>query len=82
MDKTNATFNKILTQIKTMLPKLRAEHHVQTLEIFGSYARGEERKDSDLDLLVTFGEIPSLFQFGALENFMSDELQAKVDLVM
>ncbi len=44
--------------------------------------RGEEKATSDLDLLVTFDEVPTLFQFVALEDFLSDELGVKVDLVM
>jgi len=37
---------------------------------------------SDLDLLVTFDEVPTLFRFVALENDLSDTLGIKVDLVM
>jgi len=65
-----------------MLPVLRAEYHVHTLEVFGSFVRGEARIGSDLDLLVTFDEVPSLFRFVALENHLSDVLGIKVDLVM
>jgi len=61
---------------------LQAQYHVRTLEVFGSYLRGEERASSDLDLLVTFTEVPTLFRFIALENYLSDELGVKVDLVM
>ena len=42
----------------------------------------DECMGSDLDLLVTFEEVPTLFQFVALENFLSDDLGVKVDLVM
>jgi predicted nucleotidyltransferase len=52
------------------------------LELFGSYVRGEETAGSDLDLLVSFAETPTLFQFVALEQFLSDKLGVKVDLVM
>lgn len=82
MNKTSVTLNEILAQLRAMLPALSEKHHVQTLEAFGSYVRGEEREDSDLDLLVTFAEIPSLFQYVALENYLSDTLGVKVDLVM
>lgn len=61
---------------------LQAQYHVHTLEVFGSYVRGEEKADSDLDLLVTYSEVPSLFKFIALENYLSDVLGVKVDLVM
>jgi len=82
MNKSVATLQEILPRLKSMLPLLREKYHVHTLEVFGSYVRGEEGKESDLDLLVTFDEIPTLFQFVALENFLGDELGVKVDLVM
>jgi len=74
--------NKFLAEIRNMLPQLRSQYHVRSLEVFGSYVRGEEEEDSDLDLLVTFDEVPTLFKFMALENTLSDQLGVKVDLVM
>ena len=82
MNKTPGTLSEILDRLTAMLPLLHEKYHVRTLEVFGSYVRGEETPGSDLDLLVTFDEVPSLFQFVALENFLSDELGVKVDLVM
>lgn len=72
----------LLPILRAKLPDLRARYSVRTLEVFGSYVRGEQRSGSDLDLLVTFDEIPGLFRFIALENEMSDALGVKVDLVM
>jgi len=82
MNKTPVMLQDVLTRLKAMLPLLREMYHVRTLEVFGSYVRGEEGTESDLDLLVTFEEVPTLFQFVALENFLSDDLGVKVDLVM
>ena len=62
--------------------KLSEIYNVQTLEIFGSYSRKEQSKNSDIDLLVTFSVTPSLLKFIALENYLSDLLGKKVDLVM
>ena len=61
---------------------LTERYSVETLEVFGSYVRSEQRQDSDLDILVTFREVPSLLTFIALENDLSDLLSVKVDLVM
>ena len=72
----------LLDKLRALLPVLRAKYRVRDLEVFGSYVRGEEAEGSDLDLLVTFEEVPTLFQFVALEQFLSDELGVKVDLVM
>jgi predicted nucleotidyltransferase len=75
-------FNELLAKLRLMLPMLRTQYHVRTLEVFGSFVRGEEREKSDLDLLVTFDENPTLFKFVALENHLSDSLGIRVDLVM
>lgn len=50
--------------------------------IFGSYSRGEERKNSDLDILIKFqSDDKSLIDLIRLENNLSDFLGKKVDLV-
>jgi uncharacterized protein len=64
------------------VPSLAERYGVQTLEVFGSYVRGEQKTGSDLDVLVTFHEPPSLLTFLAIENHLSDLLGVKVDLVM
>jgi len=40
----------------------------------GSYVRSEQNPDSDLDILVTFQEVPSLLTFLAIENYLTDLL--------
>ena len=76
------TLDVLLAQLTALLPQLEAQHHVRALEVFGSYVRGEATPSSDLDLLVTFEQTPTLFGFVALENYLSDTLGVKVDLVM
>jgi len=49
--------------------------------IFGSYARNEEKKDSDLDILVNFSKSISLFDLVGMEIELSEKLGIKVDLV-
>ena len=61
---------------------LTERYSVETLEVFGSYVRDEQNQDSDLDVLVTFKEDPSLLTYIAIENYLSDLLGIKVDLVM
>lgn len=72
----------LLERLRQELPKLKREYSIETLEVFGSYVRAEEQTSSDLDLLVTFSELPSLFKFIRLENRLSDLLGVNVDLVM
>ena len=49
--------------------------------MFGSYARGEQNANSDIDLLVKFKETPSLLQLIKIENELSKKLGLKVDLI-
>ena len=76
------SLEKILELLRQQIPLLRERYRVETLEVFGSYVRSEQKQDSDLDILVTFGEVPSLLTFIAIENYLSDLLGIKVDLVM
>jgi uncharacterized protein len=68
--------------LRQQLPSLSRRYHVASLGLFGSYVRHENRPDSDLDVLVTFAETPSLLRLIELENHLSDLLGVKVDLVM
>lgn len=73
---------KLMEILRQQRPVLAEQYNVASLELFGSYVRHEQRKDSDLDILVTFSKPPSLFKFVRLENHLSDTLGVKVDLVM
>jgi predicted nucleotidyltransferase len=73
---------KFMEILRQQRPMLAEQYNVATLEVFGSYVRNEQRKNSDLDILVTFSKPPSLFKFVRLENHLSDILGVKVDLVM
>ncbi len=68
--------------LKSLLPELNQKYSVLNIGIFGSYVRQEQSEESDLDILVTFESPPSLFKFIELENFLSDSLSVKVDLIM
>jgi uncharacterized protein len=76
------SLEKILEILRQQIPMLAERYDVETLEVFGSYVRSEQKKDSDLDVLVTFKEDPSLLTYIAIENYLSDLLGIKVDLVM
>ena len=74
--------SEIQNTLKENFPRLQKEYQINKLGMFGSYVRGDQTPDSDLDLLVTFVQKPSLFTFIELENYLSDLLEVKVDLVM
>lgn len=84
IDKTPPLFQrkKALQILRAHLPELRERYGVRELRLFGSYLRGEQRKRSDLDVLVEFDRVPSLFEFVRLERYLSELLKIKVDLVM
>lgn len=71
-----------LATIKSKARKILRKHHVARAGIFGSYARGEAKKKSDIDILV---EIPDdkldLIGFIKIKNELEYALGRKVDLV-
>ncbi len=73
---------EIKSKIRNLIPTLREDFGVAGIGIFGSRVKEKEHPDSDLDILVEFIKPISLFRFIELENFLSDELGIKVDLVM
>lgn len=79
MENNITNFIQILKQQQLYL---KNNYKVKTLGIFGSYIRNEQRSESDIDLLVSFFEPPGLLKFIELENFLSDLLSIRVDLVM
>jgi predicted nucleotidyltransferase len=73
---------QIISVLHSIIPFIKSEYSVLDLEIFGSYITNKQKKRSDLDLLVTFSKAPSLLKFMKLENYISDKIGIKVDLVM
>ncbi len=74
--------SKVKFKIHNLLPTLKSRFKVKSLSIFGSYVRGEEQKNSDLDILVDFYSPPTLIEFIQLKEFLSSHLDVNVDLVM
>lgn len=72
----------IVTKLRQELPYIQKEFDVDEVELFGSYLNNEQTSKSDLDLLVTFKKTPGLFKFLKLENYLSNILKIKVDLVL
>jgi len=71
----------ISTRLAQLKPRLEQEYPISELGIFGSYARGEQRSGSDLDVLITFEQPVTLFDLVRLENELTEELGVEVDLV-
>ena len=73
---------QIRRDIRKHLPDLRRRYGVRSVGLFGSYARGEQGRRSDLDLLIEFDAPIGLLRFVELERQLGDALGVKVDLVM
>lgn len=78
---------KTLVEIKKKLSEhkkdLKKNYKVKEIGIFGSYARGTQRKKSDVDVLVEFENDAETFDnYMELKFFLEKILKAKVDLVI
>jgi len=74
--------NQIKKTLESQKKYLKKKYKIREIGIFGSYIRGEQKKRSDVDILVEFEEEPGLLTFIEIENYLGDILNAKVDLVM
>ncbi len=61
--------------------ELYSRYKARVVGIFGSYVRGEQQANSDLDVLAVFDEDASLFDLGGAQVMLSELLGVKVDLV-
>ena len=68
--------------LRKHLPELREHYSVTSLGVFGSYVRGEQKKRSDLDVLVEFDQAPTLLEFVHLKRHLSELVGIPVDLVL
>jgi len=73
---------KILEKLKSLEIEIKEKYKAEIIGIFGSYARAEEKKKSDLDVLVRFYDGATLFEFVGLAIFLEEKLGIKkVDVV-
>ena len=75
---------KTLSEIKEILRKhkkeLKERYKVKSIAIFGSYARGEQTEESDIDIMVEFYE-PIGLKIVDLKDYLESILNVKVDLI-
>lgn len=72
-----------LDEIRRIITPIAQKYNLSAVYLFGSYARGTAREDSDLDLLVdtTGARIAGFFELAALHLDLEEALQKKVDLI-
>lgn len=74
-------FDEIKNILAAHRDALEKKYKVKAIGVFGSYVRGKQKKWSDVDILVEYTEAPDFFEFLDLEEYLSDILEIKVDLV-
>jgi uncharacterized protein len=75
------TVEQIRTAIRQHQEVLVERYGIKVVGLFGSYARREHRKRSDLDLLVDIVRPISLLELIGAELYLSEVLGVKVDLI-
>jgi len=77
--------NRELEEIKGALggleEQIRKEYKAEVIGLFGSYVRGEQNRESDVDVLVRFLEGATLFDFVGLADFLEERFSLDVDIV-
>ncbi len=79
MKRKKLTDKEIVKTLKEHSDILK-NYKVKRIGLFGSFARGEQREDSDIDFLVEF-EIPSFDNFMDLVFYLEDLFGRKVELI-
>lgn len=72
---------EIIKLIRSLNPQIQEKYKAQVKAIFGSYVRGEETPESDLDILVEFNDNANFLDLVGLSQFLEDEIHIKVDVV-
>lgn len=73
--------DNILATLKVLKPLIASRYKTKEIGLFGSFARGEQSEDSDIDVLVEFEEGADLFDLVGLADYLEEALQQKVDVV-
>ncbi len=70
-----------LEKLKPKIIKILKDNGVKKAGIFGSYAKGEQKKNSDIDILIDLPKGMSLFDVVGVELKLEDALNKKIDLL-
>ena len=77
------SISTIVKMIRLHDPDLRGKFKITEIGVFGSYARGEQGEDSDIDMLVEFEKGYKTFDnYMELKFFLEEILTSKIDLVI
>ena len=68
-------------EIKDAIREIAQRYGVERVALFGSYARGEARPDSDIDLIIDKGRIQGLFQLSGFHLDLEERFNTHVDVL-
>ncbi|HNW26192.1 MAG TPA: nucleotidyltransferase family protein [Candidatus Gastranaerophilaceae bacterium] len=80
MNKKVYSLEEIKNKIKENEKFLKEKYHVRGFLLFGSYAKGEQTQDSDIDLLVDFQKVIDMFEMIDLQEYLQNLFGKKIDL--
>ncbi|MBE0428021.1 MAG: nucleotidyltransferase family protein [Nitrospirae bacterium] len=83
MKKTTKSIEEIKEILRDHKEEVSRKYKISEIGIFGSFVRGEQKRKSDVDILVEFDQrnIPGLLKFIEMERYLEKLLKKKVDLV-
>jgi predicted nucleotidyltransferase len=80
-DQVSGPLRVLVESRREQVMAIAARHHASRVRLFGSAARGEDRPDSDIDLLVDFDQGSSLFDLIRMSRELEALLGRAVDVV-
>ncbi len=75
------TLEEIVETIKDLKEEIEKRYKAEIIGVFGSFARGEQKETSDVDILVDFHKDATLIDFTGLSIFLEEKLGIRVDVV-
>jgi len=71
----------VIAKLQELKPTITARYKVREISLFGSFARGEQLENSDIDLLTEFDDNADLFDLIGLGLYLEEIFKRSVDIV-
>ena len=73
--------NEIIQILRNLKQQIKQTYRAEIIGVFGSFASGNQRPDSDIDVLVEFSDKADLMDYMRLSEYLEEVFGRKVDLV-
>lgn len=70
-----------IDELRTIVGDVAKQYGVKKIALFGSYSKGMQTPDSDIDLLIDKGAIKGLFMFNSFVNTLRERLDKDIDVM-